>query len=75
VIIAVDGMPVNELNTLGQLIGRHKPGDTVPVSLWRSGGERTVRVRLGEHPEDSRVAYLGVYYQAPSMRVVPPDTD
>jgi membrane-associated protease RseP (regulator of RpoE activity) len=74
-IIAVDGVAVDEQNSLGQLIGQYEPGDSVRITLWRSNAERTIRVRLGEHPEDSQVAYLGVYYQAPSMRVVPPGTD
>jgi PDZ domain-containing secreted protein len=74
-IIAVDGVAVDEQNSLERLIRRYRPGDAVVITLWRKGRGRTVRVRLGEHPEDRKVAYLGVYYQAPSMMVEPPDTD
>jgi hypothetical protein len=66
---------VDEHNSLERLIRRYRPGDGLMITLWRKGRERTVRVRLAEHPEDRKVAYLGVYYEVPSMRVEPPDTD
>jgi membrane-associated protease RseP (regulator of RpoE activity) len=74
-IIAVDGVAVDEHNSLERLIRRYRPGDGIVITLWGNGRERRVRVRLGEHPEDRDVAYLGVYYQVPSMRVEPPDKD
>ncbi len=73
-IIAVEGEALDEQNTLERLIRRYRPGDSVVITLWRRGRERTVSVRLGEHPEDRKVAYLGVYYRVP-MRVEPPSTD
>jgi S1-C subfamily serine protease len=74
-IIAVDGMRIDEENTLERLIRSHKPGDRVAIVLWREGRERTVRVRLAGHPEDKDVAYLGVFYEAGSATTVPPGTD
>lgn len=73
-IIAVDGEALDEQNSLERLIRRYRPGDSVVITLWRRGRERTVRVELGEHPDDRRVAYLGVYYRVP-LRVEPPNTD
>ncbi len=74
-IIAVDDVRVHEENTLERLIRRYQPGDRVMIALWSRGQERTVRVRLAEHPEDRRVAYLGVFYQVPPMRMEPPSPD
>ena len=74
-IVTVDGIRLDEENTLERLIRSHKPGDRVAIALWQEGRERTVRVRLGRHPEDSNVAYLGVFYETIPMKTEPPDTD
>jgi len=74
-IITVDNVRVDEENTLERLIRKYQPGDRVTLALWSRGQERAVKVRLAEHPEDRRVAYLGVYYQAFPMRMEPPSPD
>jgi membrane-associated protease RseP (regulator of RpoE activity) len=60
-ITAVDGMSLEEAS-LAELIGEHRPGDMITLSIWRAGRERELTVELGEHPERSGVAWIGVYY-------------
>jgi serine protease Do len=63
VITAVDEQPVDAENDLAARITAHKPGDTVSLTVERSGEEpREVTVELGAKPEDESVAYLGLRY-------------
>jgi membrane-associated protease RseP (regulator of RpoE activity) len=62
-ILAIDDVRIDEQNTLRRVISRRDPGDRVTILLWRHGGERQVTLRLGEHPEQKGVAYLGVFYE------------
>jgi membrane-associated protease RseP (regulator of RpoE activity) len=62
VITAVDGRPVDENRPLDSRIRRYDPGDRVEITCWREGREQTVWVRLGEHPEEEGVAYLGIRF-------------
>nr|MBC7245456.1 PDZ domain-containing protein [Chloroflexota bacterium] len=62
VIIAVDGKRVEGENTLGQIIRSYRPGDGIEITLWRGGRERSVKVKLGTHPDEADLPYLGVYY-------------
>jgi len=73
-IIAVDGVRIEGENTLEKIIRKHRPGDKVEIALWSKGHERTVKVKLGAHPEEEDIAYLGVYYVLP-MRVECPRND
>jgi putative serine protease PepD len=50
VIVAVNGMPTPSQGELAKALAGVKPGDTVKVTLLRSGGRRTVDLRLGELP-------------------------
>jgi membrane-associated protease RseP (regulator of RpoE activity) len=63
VILAVDDMPINGRNALREVISRRDPGDKVMLVLWRQGRDRQVTVRLGKHPEQRDMPYLGVYYE------------
>ena len=74
-ILAVDGVRIDEEDTLISVIRRHRPGDRIAITLWSRGRERTVTVRLGEHPEEKEAAYLGVYYEMLPMRMERPRTD
>lgn len=49
IITAVDGKSVNSKSPLGRLIGAHKPGDQITVTLMREGKEKTVTVTLEEY--------------------------
>jgi serine protease Do len=63
IITAVDGQPVDAENDLASRITAHQPGDTVSLTVERSGEEaRDVSVTLGAQAEDENAAYLGVRY-------------
>jgi membrane-associated protease RseP (regulator of RpoE activity) len=68
VITAVDGRPVDEDHPLDRRIRRHDPGDRVEITYWREDREHTIQVRLGEHPDDKDVAYLGIRFLPLYMR-------
>ena len=48
IITAIDGKPVKSADDLFSLLGVHKPGDTVKVTILRNGEEHTVDVALAE---------------------------
>ena len=68
-IFAIDRAHVDSGRPLDRLIRDYQPGDTIRIHLMREGQERTITVQLAEHPEDPRVAYLGLFFQ---MRTAPP---
>ena len=68
VITAVDGRAVDEDHLLDRRIRRYDPGDRVEITYWREDREHTVRVRLGEHPDDKDMAYLGIRFVPLYMR-------
>jgi membrane-associated protease RseP (regulator of RpoE activity) len=70
-ILAIDGVPIDKQHTLKRVISRRAPGDKVTIVLWRGGNERQVTVRLGEHPDQKGVAYLGVFYEMVPARLEP----
>ena len=58
VIVALDGQPVTSVPQLQQMVGFKRPGETVDVTVLRSGGERhNYTVRLARAPSsDEEVA-------------------
>ncbi|GAB4424302.1 MAG: trypsin-like peptidase domain-containing protein [Chloroflexi bacterium OHK40] len=48
IITAVDGTSLDFNTSLRQLLLRHKPGDTVQLTILRNGTEQTIQVTLGE---------------------------
>jgi membrane-associated protease RseP (regulator of RpoE activity) len=62
VITAVDGESVGTDNTLQALIGKHKPGDTVKITLQRQGADVNVTVKLGSKSDQPDTALLGISY-------------
>ncbi|HLI87657.1 MAG TPA: trypsin-like peptidase domain-containing protein [Ktedonobacteraceae bacterium] len=48
VIVGIGNVAVNDVSTLGDALLQHKPGDTVPVHIYRGNQQMTVNVRLGE---------------------------
>jgi S1-C subfamily serine protease len=51
-ITAIDGKPVDEQDAVTRAISRKRPGDTMELTIYRSGRSTTVRVKLGEAPEE-----------------------
>ncbi len=60
VIVSVDGTNIDATNTLASLIGAHKSGDKVTLSVSSGGTTKDVTVTLGDQ---NGKAYLGVQYQ------------
>ena len=50
VIVAVDGVHLKSQAHLGTVMNRLKPGDVVPIRLWRDDRLITVRVKLANVP-------------------------
>jgi serine protease Do len=50
VITSVAGRPVTNLHHLHAVLGRHRIGEAVDVSVWRGGRAVTLRPVLGEEP-------------------------
>lgn len=64
VIVTIDGVDVERTSQLQLLIAQKRPGDEVAVGYYRDRQLREVRIRLGEIPEEARVATRPV--EAPS---------
>jgi S1-C subfamily serine protease len=50
VLLSVDGQPVRSMADVDDVLSRHRPGDGIPVELWRDGARLTVQVQLSERP-------------------------
>ena len=46
VILAVEGRMLGALNELQSTVARHRPGDTLDVTVWRDGARRSFDVQL-----------------------------
>jgi len=64
VITRVDDVRLDGNHALVDVIGTYKPGDVVTLTLMGGGGSglTTVKVTLGQNPNDATRAYLGVSY-------------
>jgi S1-C subfamily serine protease len=51
-IVAIEGEPVRSADDVVALVAGKQPGDTIAVELFRGDDRRTVRVELGERPEE-----------------------
>ena len=52
IITAVDGRPVRRPGDIRHALMENEPGDTVPVTVIRDGGEKTLDVTLQERDEE-----------------------
>ena len=48
IILEVDGVKINQDNTLSSLVGKHKTGDQVSLKVFRQGEAREIKIRLEE---------------------------
>ena len=54
VVTALDGDPVSDPSSIGQILSGHRPGDMVSLTArLRDGSSRTVTITLGERPATS----------------------
>ena len=78
-ITGLDGDQLGEAETFVEAIKSHEPGDTISLTVYRSGEQEplTVKITLGENPEKAGEAYLGVTvagYVHMEKEGTPPDT-
>jgi membrane-associated protease RseP (regulator of RpoE activity) len=69
-IVSVDGHKVTSWNDLHKVLSKQKPGVTVPVTVERNGGYRTVNLKLAHIPGRA-TPYLGVEPAVLYQRVGP----
>jgi S1-C subfamily serine protease len=53
VIVAADGERVTSVGDLRDVLAEHKPGDTIPIEIYRGEEKRTIKVKLGRQPTAS----------------------
>ena len=63
IITHVDGKAVGEPLTLAEMIGEHRPGDRLELTVRRLLQMRLVLVELASHPTEPGAGYLGVRYR------------
>lgn len=51
IITKIDGVAIDESHSLTSLIGQHKVGDTIPLTVMRDGKEISVKVTLDAAPQ------------------------
>ena len=51
VLRSLDGDEVEDSGSLSSLVGDHRPGDEVTLTVTRDGDQRTLRARLTDRPE------------------------
>jgi S1-C subfamily serine protease len=82
VVIKVDGVQVTSPQQVVDAVGKHKPGDTLAVTVFRraDGKQADITATLGENPKDAAKAWLGMSMSdgfgpdgfGPGMRGYPP---
>jgi S1-C subfamily serine protease len=70
-IAKVDGNAVTDPQQVVDAVAKHKPGDTIPVTVTRAGSTVDLSVVLGASPADASKAYMGVSMSAAVQRVIP----
>jgi serine protease Do len=59
VVLEFDGKKIDKMRSLPRIVAETPVGREVEVVIWRKGEKKTVRVKLGELPDDEQVAELG----------------
>ncbi len=61
-IAAIDGTGFEGPDGLVEIIKSHQPGDQIELTIYRFGESQpmTLTVTLGEHPDNTKAAYLGI---------------
>jgi len=69
IVIAADGKPVDQVNTLQRIIRGHKPGDVVALDVMRFGDKKSFKIKLAEVQPERSVASAAE--EDPSARARP----
>jgi S1-C subfamily serine protease len=51
-IMAIDGQPVKQVDSLTRILARKRPGDKLNLTIYRNGRKMNVTVTLGEAPQN-----------------------
>jgi S1-C subfamily serine protease len=62
ILLAINDKPVDWQILVTDLLASYKPGDEVTLKIKRDDAERSIKVRLGEHPVKKGAPYLGLRY-------------
>lgn len=52
IILEVNGTKIDESHSLARILAKSAPGDEVELKIFHKDGEKTVKVKLDERPED-----------------------
>lgn len=58
IILKFNGQDVKEMKNLPRIVAETPIGQEVPVTLWRDGRETVVQAKVGELPDDAKLASL-----------------
>jgi PDZ domain-containing protein len=75
VIVGVDGKPVKTPDDLRRLIAKHKPGESVKLSVRAGGATRTVEVGTIESPAEKGRPIIGVQVEQSADIKLPLDVE
>ena len=67
IILKFNGQDVKEMRTLPRIVAETEIGREVPVTVWRDGHETTLTARVGELPDDQKVAAAAPDKPAPAQ--------
>ncbi|MGW5366358.1 YlbL family protein [Actinopolymorpha pittospori] len=60
ILVAVDGTKTTSAQQVVDLVGKHKPGDRIRLSVRRAGKPLDVTITTGRSPDDPNRAFVGV---------------
>ncbi|HEY4472568.1 MAG TPA: DegQ family serine endoprotease [Stellaceae bacterium] len=59
VVLSFDGAEINQLRDLPRAVSAKKPGSSATMTVWRNGQKTELQAKVGEAPENPRVATAG----------------
>jgi serine protease Do len=66
VVLSLNGTEINQLRDLPRSVSATKPGATATMTVWRNGQKTELQAKIGEAPENPRVASAGAGNGGPS---------
>ena len=69
IILKFNGQDVKEMRNLPRMVAETEIGHDVPVTIWRDGKEVTISAKVGELPDDQKVASAAPDKPAPANPV------
>ena len=70
IILKFDGQDIKEMRTLPRIVAETAIGRDVPVTIWRDGREMTLTAKVGELPDDQKLASAEPDKPAPAQSTV-----